>query len=58
MCHEFAIENVEHLLMHCPFLKEKREAMFNEISTLERHYDFNIRSPLNKNPPHTIGETA
>ena len=35
MCNNFAIENVEHLLMHCPSLNEKREKMLKEIGVLE-----------------------
>ena len=45
MCNNFAIENVEHLIMTCPAHEEKRNKMIREINDLERHYSIQILRP-------------
>ena len=35
MCHDFAVENVEHLLIHCPYFNDDRISMFKEMVELE-----------------------
>ena len=45
LCTNFAIENAEHLLMHCPYFNDRREAMFNEINELEKYYQTAIIDP-------------
>ena len=41
-CNEMAMENVEHLLMHCPYLNEEGDFLSIEIENLERYYGINI----------------
>ena len=48
-CDDIALENVEHLLMHCTFHNRRREAMFREIEDLERYYEARILNPLENN---------
>ena len=48
-CDEIAIENVEHLIMHCPFQNRRRETMLREIEHLERLYETRILSPVENN---------
>ena len=38
-CLGTSIENVEHLLMHCPYFNDRKEAMLREINDLENDYD-------------------
>ena len=44
-CTELAIEDVEHLIMHCPYFKCTRDSMFAEIRNLEKHYLATILAP-------------
>ena len=53
LCPDLAIENVEHLLIHCPSLRNERDAMFNEISNIENFYGGRILMP-NENNLHTL----
>ena len=53
MCPDFALENTEHLLIHCPYLEEQRDTMFKQINNLEEYYDVEILSPLENNL-HTL----
>ena len=48
-CNEMAMENVEHLLMHCPYLNEERDFLSIEIENLERYYGINIITPVENN---------
>ena len=45
LCENFAVENAEHILMHCPYFNEKRMSMFNEIRDLENYYQTGIIDP-------------
>ena len=56
MCNNFAIENVEHLIMHCPALKEKREKMLQEIEALEYLSGTQILLPSGNNLPIFLGK--
>ena len=56
MCNNFAIENVEHLLMHCPSLNEKREKMLKEIGVLEKYYGTTILLSSGNNLPILLGK--
>ena len=56
LCPDHAIENVEHLLIHCPSLRNEREAMFNEISEIENYYDSRILTPLDNNLHTLLGK--
>ena len=49
MCNTLAIENVEHLLIHCAYSTDKREAMLREINDLEKYYDTVILTLLDNN---------
>ena len=49
MCHDFAIENVEHLLIHCPYFNDDRRSMFKEMVELDNYYEPVIISPLEGN---------
>ena len=53
LCHDLAIENVEHLIIHCPSLRNERDVMFNEINVIENFYDSRILLP-HENNLHTI----
>ena len=46
LCHDFALEDVEHILMHCTFFEREREIMFTEINNLENLYGTKILTPL------------
>ena len=45
LCNEFALEDVEHIIMHCPFFEKQREDLFTEINILETFYGSSILSP-------------
>ena len=45
LCNDFAIENVEHLLMHCKALERERRIMLNEIANLENQHGASILKP-------------
>ena len=45
LCNDFAIENVEHLLMHCKALERQRRIMLNEIANLENQHGVIILKP-------------
>ena len=55
MCNTLSIENVEHLLMHCPYFNDRREAMLREIKELENYYDTLILTPMGINLPTMLG---
>ena len=42
---DLAIENAEHLLIHCPYFNDIREIMFKEIDDFEKYYDTTILTP-------------
>ena len=50
------LENVEHLLMHCPFFANEREIMFNRISNLKDLYEFPVLTPLGNNLHALLGK--
>ena len=56
MCNNFAIENVEHLLMHCSSPNEKRGKMIREIEVLEKYYGTTILFPAGNNLPIFLGK--
>ena len=49
MCPDFALENTEHLLMHCSYFEEQRDIMFKQLNDLEEYYDMEILTPLGNN---------
>ena len=49
LCTNFALEDVEHILLHCPFFTDEREIMLNQISNLENIYKFPVLTPLGNN---------
>ena len=53
LCPDLVIENVEHLLIHCLYLRNERDAMFNEISEIENYYGSRILT-LHENNLHTL----
>ena len=57
-CDEIAIENVEHLLMHCTFHNRRREMIYREIDDLERYYDTRILTPLENNLHTLLGKVT
>ena len=56
LCHEHALENEEHLLIHCPSLRNERDIMFNEIRAIENHYGSRIITPLDNNLYTLLGK--
>ena len=56
LCPEFALEDVEHILMHCTYFERERETMFIEISNLGNVYGFTILSPLVNNLHVPLGK--
>ena len=56
MCNDFAVENVEHLLIHCSSLNEKRGKMLKEIEELEKYYGTKILSATSNNLPTFLGK--
>ena len=55
-CDDIALENVEHLLMHCTFHNRRRDAMFREIEDLERYYEARILNPFENNLYTLLGK--
>ena len=55
-CDDLAIENVEHLIMHCQFHNERRNQMYEEIEDLERFYGARILSPVENNLYTLLGK--
>ena len=56
MCNTLYIENVEHLLMHCPYFNDRREPMLREINELENYYDTIILTPMGNNILMMLGK--
>ena len=56
LCQDHAIENVEHLLIHCPSLRNEREAMFDEINEIENYYGSRILNPVDSNLHTLLGK--
>ena len=44
LCHNFAIEDVEHMIMHCPFLQNQQNVMRGQINEVERMYNTEVLS--------------
>ena len=42
LCFNLAIENTDHLIMHCPHFEEIRAKMFADISHLEAEYQSKV----------------
>ena len=53
---DLALENVEHLLMHCHFHNERRDQMYEEIENLEIFYGTRILSPVENNLYTLLGK--
>ena len=56
LCDAYAIENVEHLIMHCTSLTERRDTMLREISNLENFYGNRIVPPTDNNLHVMLGK--
>ena len=56
LCPDLAIENVEHLIIHCPSLRNERDPMFNEISDIENYYGSRILTPHENNLHVLLGK--
>ena len=46
LCNNLSIKNIEHILMHCPYFNDRREAMFRESNDLEEYYNSALITPL------------
>ena len=56
MCLTLAVEDIEHLIMHCTYLNDIRGDMLNEISRIEDYYQSTILSPTDNNLHILLGK--
>ena len=49
LCQNFALEDVEHLILHCPFFEKQRNEMFAQIEDVERMFNIKILLPTEDN---------
>ena len=49
MCQDFALENAEHLVIHCSYFKNIREHIFLGLSEIERSHGINVFTPTENN---------
>ena len=49
LCQNFAIEDVEHLILHCPNLEVQRNKMLGQINEVERLYNVNVLTSSESN---------
>ena len=45
LCQNFAVEDVEHMILHCPFLENLRGTMLDQINDVERKFDVRVLRP-------------
>ena len=57
MCLSLAMDDVEHLIMHCPYFKTIRGNMLSEISRIEGYYQTTIMPPTDNNLHILLGKT-
>ena len=56
LCHSYAIEDIEHIIVYCPALFEIREKMYAEIAALERENDVTFFNTGNSNLKILLGK--
>ena len=49
MSQDFALEDAEHLVIHCSYFKNIREHIFLDLSEIERSHGINVFSPTENN---------
>ena len=42
-CDGYVVENIEHIIMQCPFIEPQREVLLNELSTLHPIVDTKLK---------------
>ena len=56
LCHTHAIEDVKHILMHCPSLTVLRNGMYKELHDIERKYEITVLLPSECNLTFLLGK--
>ena len=49
MCQDLALEDAEHLVIHCSYFKNNREHIFLDLSEIERSHGINVLTPTENN---------
>ena len=56
LCQTYAMENVEHIILHCPNLSVIRNEMFEELSEIELIYGIKVLLPMENNLHFLLGK--